>query len=34
MFMALHSSARRKPLLVAAALTLLMLGIGVGLSLG
>jgi len=32
MFMAFHSNGRRKPILVAAALSLLLLGIGVGLS--
>ena len=34
MFMAFHSSAERKPLLIAAALMLVLLGIGVALSLG
>ena len=32
MFMAFHSTARRKPLLIAAALSLLLLGIGLALS--
>jgi len=32
MFMAFHSTAQRKPILIAAALSLLLLGIGVGLS--
>ena len=31
MFMAFHSTAQRKPILVAAALMLLLLGIGLGL---
>jgi hypothetical protein len=31
MFMAFHSTAARKPLLIAVALVLLMLGIGLGL---
>lgn len=34
MFMAFHSTAQRKPLLIAAALSLLLLGIGLGLSFG
>jgi len=34
MFMAFHSSAERKPVLVAAALMLVLLGIGLGLSVG
>ena len=34
MFMAFHSSPRRKPALIAAALSLLLLGVGVGLSFG
>ena len=33
MFMAFHSTAQRKPILIAAALMLILLGIGVGLSL-
>ncbi len=33
MFMAFHSTAQRKPILTAAALMLILLGIGVGLSL-
>jgi hypothetical protein len=33
MFMAFHSSAERKPILIAAALMLILLGIGLGLSL-
>jgi hypothetical protein len=33
MFMAFHSSANRKPILIAAALMLILLGIGLGLSL-
>jgi len=32
MFMAFHSTAQRKPILIAAALMLFLLGIGVGLS--
>jgi hypothetical protein len=32
MFMAFHSSPRHKPVLIAAALSLLLLGIGVWLS--
>ena len=32
MFMAFHSEGQRKPILVRAALSLLLLGIGVGLS--
>jgi hypothetical protein len=34
MFMAFHSTANRKPILIAAALMLLLLGLGVALSLG
>jgi hypothetical protein len=34
MFMAFHSSPRRKPVLIAAASSLLLLGIGVWLSFG
>ena len=34
MFMAFHSNPRRKPVLIAAALSLLVLGIGVALSFG
>ena len=34
MFMAFHSTARRKPFLIAAAASLLLLGIGVGLAFG
>lgn len=34
MFMAFHSSPRHKPMLVAAALSLLLLGIGIALSFG
>jgi hypothetical protein len=34
MLMACHSSRRRKPVLIAAALSLLLLGIGVWLSFG
>jgi hypothetical protein len=34
MFMAFHSTAQRKPILIAAALSLLLLGIGLGLSFG
>jgi hypothetical protein len=33
MFMAFHSSAERKPILIAAAVSLLLLGIGIALSL-
>ena len=33
MFMAFHSTAERKPILIAAALALIMLGIGADLSL-
>jgi hypothetical protein len=33
MFMVFHATTERKPLLVAASLALIMLGIGVGLSL-
>ena len=32
MFMAFHSTAQRKPILIAAALMPILLGIGVGLS--
>jgi hypothetical protein len=32
MFMAFHSTASRKPILIAAALMLILLGIGLGLS--
>jgi hypothetical protein len=32
MFMALHTTARRKPILIAVFLALLLLGIGVGLA--
>jgi hypothetical protein len=31
MFMAFHSTAQRKPMLIAAALSLILLGVGVGL---
>jgi hypothetical protein len=31
MFMAFHSTAQRKPMLFAAALSLILLGVGVGL---
>lgn len=31
MFMAFHSTAQRKPILIAAAIMLILLGIGVGL---
>jgi hypothetical protein len=31
MFMAFHSTAQRKPMLIAAALSLILLGIGAGL---
>lgn len=34
MFMAFHSSRNRKPILVAIFLSLLLLGIGVGLAFG
>ena len=34
MFMAFHSTRERSPLLIAAFLSLLLLGIGIGLSLG
>ena len=34
MFMAFHSPANRKPVLIAAALSLLAIGVGVALSLG
>ncbi len=34
MFMAFHSTARRRPFLIAAAVSLLLLGIGVGLAFG
>ena len=34
MFMAFHSSPRRKPVLIAAALSLLLLGVGIALSFG
>jgi hypothetical protein len=34
MFMALHSSGRRRPLLIAASLSLLMVGLGVAVMLG
>ena len=34
MFMAFHSAGQRKPMLIAAALSLILLGIGVGLSFG
>ena len=34
MFMAFHSSDRRKPVLIAAFLSLLLLGIGMALSFG
>jgi hypothetical protein len=34
MFMAFHSSPRHKPVLIAAALSLLLLGIGIALSFG
>jgi len=34
MFMAFHASAQRKPILIAAAVSLILLGIGTGLSLG
>lgn len=33
MFMAFHSTAERKPILIAAAIMLILLGIGLGLSL-
>jgi hypothetical protein len=32
MFMAFHSTAARKPILIAAAISLILLGIGVGLT--
>jgi hypothetical protein len=32
MFMAFHSNSTRKPILVAAALSLILLGVGLGLS--
>ena len=32
MFMAFHSTSRRKPILIAAALMLMLLGAGLGLS--
>lgn len=32
MFMAFHSSPERKPILIAAAVSLILLGIGLGLS--
>jgi hypothetical protein len=32
MFMAFHSSPRRKPILIAAAASLILLGIGIGLA--
>jgi hypothetical protein len=34
MFMAFHSTADRKPVLIAVLLSLLVLGIGIGLSFG
>jgi hypothetical protein len=34
MFMAFHSSPRHKPILIAAALSLLLLGIGIAMSFG
>jgi hypothetical protein len=34
MFMAFHSTARSKPFLIAAAASLLLLGIGVGIAFG
>lgn len=34
MFMAFHSSPRRKPVLIAAFLSLLLVGIGIALRLG
>jgi hypothetical protein len=34
MFMAFHSTAQRKPILIAAALMLLLLGLGVSLAFG
>ena len=34
MFMAFHSTGDRKPILIAALLSLLLLGIGIGLSFG
>ena len=33
MFMAFHSTARRKPYLIAAAISFLLLGIGIGVGL-
>ena len=33
MFMAFHSTAQRKPFLIAAAVSFLLLGIGIGLGL-
>jgi hypothetical protein len=34
MFMAFHSTPARKPVLIAAAISLLLLGIGVGVAFG
>jgi hypothetical protein len=34
MFMAFHSTGNRKPILIAVLLSLLLLGIGIGLSFG
>jgi hypothetical protein len=34
MFMAFHSSPRHRPILIAAALSLLLLGIGIAMSFG
>jgi len=34
MFMAFHSNAHRKPILIAAAMMLILLGIGLALKLG
>ena len=34
MFMAFHSTARRKPILIAVFLSLLLIGIGVGVAMG
>jgi hypothetical protein len=34
MFMAFHSSPRHKPILISAALSLLLLGIGIAMSFG
>jgi hypothetical protein len=34
MFMAFHSTSRRKPVLIAIFLSLLLIGIGVGVALG